>query len=130
RAGLTDGFSPLSPHPVRIELVGDEVESLRWFDRDSQRTLRQITHVHLHPVQETITTGARDVRARLREHADEVAFPTKATRKLIEQLEAGTVFVGMEGLLPAFHDDLVEPASYFPADTRWVIVDPDACRRV
>ena len=57
RGGVIDVYAPLAPHPVRIELFGDEVESLRWFDAESQRTLRQVDHVHLHPVRETITTG-------------------------------------------------------------------------
>ncbi len=130
RGGVIDVYAPLAPHPVRIELFGDDVESLRWFDAESQRTLRQVDHVHLHPVRETITTGASDVRSRLRQYADDIAFPTKATRKLIEQLEAGDVFVGIEGLTPAFHDTLVPPDAYIPADARWVIVDPDACRRL
>jgi transcription-repair coupling factor (superfamily II helicase) len=129
RGGVIDVYAPLAPHPVRIELFGDEVESLRWFDAESQRTLREVDHVHLHPVRETIPTGGSDVRTRLRAYADEIAHPTKATRKLIEQLEAGEIFVGIEGLVPAFHDELVSPAVYAPADARWLIVDPDACRR-
>jgi transcription-repair coupling factor (superfamily II helicase) len=129
RGGVIDVYAPLAPHPIRIELFGDEVESLRWFDAESQRTLRQVERVHLHPVRETITTGARDVRTRLREYADEIAHPTKATRRLIEQLEAGDVFVGIEGLTPAFHDEMVGPETYVPASARWLIVDPDACRR-
>ena len=129
RGGVFDVFAPLSPHPVRIELFGDEVESLRWFDAESQRTLRPIELVHLHPVRETINTGMRDVRQRLRDHADEIAYPTKATRKLIEQLEEGSVFVGIEGLLPAFHDEMVAPAAYLPPEARWLVIDPDACRR-
>ncbi|MEJ7598322.1 MAG: transcription-repair coupling factor [Kofleriaceae bacterium] len=129
RGGVIDVYAPLAPHPVRIELFGDEVESLRWFEAESQRTLRPIEWVHLPPVRETIATGSRDVRTRLREYADEIAHPTKATRRLIEQLEAGDVFVGIEGLTPAFHDTMVSPASYLPADARWIIVDPAACRR-
>ena len=129
RGEVIDVYAPLAPHPVRIELFGDEVESLRWFDEDSQRTLRAIDVLHLHPVRETINTGTRDVRTRLRDYADEIAFPTKATRRLIEQLEEGSVFVGIEGLTPAFHDELVAPKAYVPADARWVIVDPEACRR-
>jgi transcription-repair coupling factor (superfamily II helicase) len=130
RGGVIDVFAPLSPHPVRIELFGDEVESLRWFDAESQRTLRQIDRVHLHPVRETINTGAREVRQRLRDYAEEIAFPSKTTRRTIEQLESGEVFVGIEGLTPAFHDALVAPETYLPDDARWLIVDPDACRRV
>ncbi|MEO8704127.1 MAG: transcription-repair coupling factor [Kofleriaceae bacterium] len=129
RGGVIDIFAPLAPHPVRIELFGDDVESLRWFEAESQRTLRPVDWVHLHPVRETINTGTRDVRARIREYADEIAHPTKATRRLIEQLEAGEVFVGIEALTPAFHDAMVAPAAYIPNDARWLVVDPAACKR-
>ncbi|HTR52834.1 MAG TPA: transcription-repair coupling factor [Kofleriaceae bacterium] len=129
RGGVIDVYAPLAPHPVRVELFGDDVESLRWFDEDSQRTLREVDHVHLHPVRETIATGTSDLRTRLRAYADEIAHPTKATRRLIEQLETGGVFVGIEGLLPAFHDELVAPETHVPATARWLVVDPDACRR-
>src|SRR5450432_2026190 len=129
RGGVVDVYAPLASHPVRIELFGDEVESLRWFDAESQRTLRVVDRVVLHPVRETIVTGASDVRTRLREYANEIAFPSKATRRTIEQLETGSVFVGIEGLVPAFHDDLVSPAAYMPSDARWLIVNSDACKR-
>ncbi len=129
RGGVIDVYAPLAPHPVRIELFGDEVESLRWFDAESQRTLREVDRVVLHPVRETIVTGTSDVRTRLREYADEISFPSKATRRTIEQLETGSVFVGIEGLVPAFHDTLVSPVEYLPPDARWLIVDPEACKR-
>ena len=129
RGGVIDLYAPLAPHPIRIELFGDEVESLRWFEAESQRTLRTVEHVHVHPVRETITTGTRDLRTRLREYADEIAHPTKATRRLIEQLEQGDVFVGIEGLTPAFHDTMVAPSVFVPVEARWLVIDPDACRR-
>ncbi len=129
RGGVVDVFAPLAPHPVRIEMFGDEIESLRWFEAESQRTLRPIDAVHLHPVRETIATGESDVRSRIRTYADEIAFPSKATRRTIEQLESGALYVGIEALTPAFHDRLVPIADYVPRDARWLVVDPDACRR-
>jgi transcription-repair coupling factor (superfamily II helicase) len=129
RGGVVDVYAPLAPHPVRIELFGDDVESLRWFDAESQRTLREVDRVVLHPVRETIVTGASDVRGRIREYAEEIAFPSKATRRTIEQLETGSVFVGIEGLVPAFHDELVSPAAYMPADARWLIVNTELAKR-
>ncbi len=129
RGEVIDIYAPLAKYPVRIELFGDEVETIRTFDPESQRTLRAIDRIELHPVRETINTGTRDTKARIREHADEIAYPSKATRKLVEQLAANEVFVGIEGLTPAFHDEMVAPAEFVPADARWIIVDPDACRR-
>ena len=129
RGEVIDIYAPLAKYPVRIELFGDEVETIRTFDPESQRTLRAIDRIELHPVRETINTGTRDTKTRIREHADEIAYPSKATRKLVEQLAANEVFVGIEGLTPAFHDEMVAPADFVPAEARWIIVDPDACRR-
>src|SRR6202000_672645 len=73
RGGVIDVYAPLAAYPVRIELFGDEVESLRYFDPDSQRPLRDLDRVVLPPVRETIATGSSDVRARLRAYAEEIA---------------------------------------------------------
>ncbi|HEY4059605.1 MAG TPA: DEAD/DEAH box helicase, partial [Kofleriaceae bacterium] len=129
RGGVIDIYAPLARYPVRIELFGDDVETMKTFDPESQRTLRPVEQVILHPVRETVPTGTREVKARIREYADEISFPSKATRQTIEQLQAGEVFVGIEGLTPAFHDEMIAPLAYVPAGARWIVVDPDACRR-
>src|SRR6201999_336206 len=76
-----------------------------------------------------IVTGTSDVRGRIREYAEEIAFPSKATRRTIEQLETGSGFVGIEGLVAAFPDELVSPAAYMPADARWLIVNTELAKR-
>jgi transcription-repair coupling factor (superfamily II helicase) len=130
RGGVLDVFAPLLPYPVRIELFGDEVESLRLFDPQTQRTLREVPRVLLHPVRETIVTaagGLAAVKQRLRDVADHVAHPSKATRRLLEQLdEEGADFVGIETLTPAFHDQMSPAWTLVPETARWVVVDPDA----
>ncbi len=127
RGGVLDVFSPLLGHPVRLELFGDELESLRTFDVESQRTLREIDEIALPPVREVIETGAQTPRQRLRDHADALIHPSKATRKLIEQLEANPHFVGVHGLLPAFHDRLCSPLEYAAADSMIALCDPETC---
>jgi hypothetical protein len=90
RGEVVDVSAPLAPHPIRIELFGDTVESLRWFDAETQRTLRPVPVLHLHPVRETITTGSRDLRTRLavRRRIREGDASQSAAR-------AGEVFVGI-----------------------------------
>lgn len=127
RGGVLDVFSPLLGHPVRLELFGDEVESLRTFDVESQRTLREIDEIALPPVREVIVTGEQTPRQRIRDHADALIHPSKATRKLIEQLEANPHFVGVHGLLPAFHDRLCSPLDYAAAASRLILLDPETC---
>ena len=126
RGGVLDVFSPVLSHPVRLELFGDEVETLRTFDVESQRTLREIQEIALTPVREVIATGTQTPRLRLREHAEVLIHPSKATRRLIEQLEANPHFVGVHGLTPAFHDHMCSPLDYAPATATVVVIDPDA----
>lgn len=54
RGGIIDIYSPYHPNPVRIELFGDEIESIREFDQGSQRSLRNLDKVVILPaVEET-----------------------------------------------------------------------------
>jgi len=50
RGGLLDVFSPEAARPVRIELFGDTVESLREFDPNTQRSVRPLERVTLLPL--------------------------------------------------------------------------------
>ncbi|MFN8607983.1 MAG: transcription-repair coupling factor [Vulcanimicrobiota bacterium] len=58
RGGILDIF-PVTGDPVRIEFFGDDVESIRIFDRDSQRSLLQIPKVEILPAKETERQGKR-----------------------------------------------------------------------
>lgn len=56
RGGLVDFFSPGDEVPVRVELFGDEVDSIRQFDVSTQRTLNRIKQVALLPKREVPIT--------------------------------------------------------------------------
>lgn len=148
RGGVLDIYSPLYRYPVRIELFGDTVESIRLFDPETQRTLREISEVHLPPVRETILThglgqgesgdaidesrARTALRARILEVADAARHPSKGTRRVLEQIDNGEDFIGIDGLVPAFHDRLMplwQQRADDPAPTRWFFVDPDAILR-
>ena len=58
RGGILDIF-PVTGDPVRLEFFGDEVESIRIFDRDSQRSLLQIERVEILPAKESDHQGKR-----------------------------------------------------------------------
>ncbi len=125
RGSVIDIATPLLPYPVRVELDGDVVESLRLFDPGTQRTLRTIDRVELHPVRETIVTGGADWRTAIRDAADAVHHPSRATRQLLEQVTTGD-FVGIDVLTPAFHAAMAPVWTYAPAGATWLWWDPDA----
>ena len=126
RGAVIDVFPPVYKHPVRIELFGDEVESLRLYDAATQRTLRPIDKVALHPVRETVVTAGADTRSRLLAAADQAAYPSSKTRYLLEQIERGEDFFGSESLVPIFHACLGSFFDYLPSQAHVVVEDPVA----
>jgi transcription-repair coupling factor (superfamily II helicase) len=126
RGAVIDLYPPIYRHPVRLELFGDEVESIRLYDAATQRTLRPIREVHIHPVRETIRTEGADPRARLLEAADAAVYPSSKTRLVIEHVEAGESFFGIEALAPAFHAAMEPLGAYLPEDALFVVEDPAA----
>ncbi len=126
RGAVIDLFPSVYHHPVRLELFGDEVESIRLFDAATQRTLRQIDAVHIHPVRETVRTEGADPRGRLLAAADRAGLPSSRTRLLLEQVESGESFFGMEALAPIFHQALDSITAYLPDGALFVVEDPDA----
>lgn len=58
KGGIIDIFSPSSSLPLRIEFVGDEIESLRFFNPETQRSVELINEFSLSPVNELL--GERD----------------------------------------------------------------------
>jgi transcription-repair coupling factor (superfamily II helicase) len=126
RGAVIDLYPPVYRHPVRIELFGDEVESIRLYDAATQRTLRPLDAVYLHPVRETIPTAGADPRAKILAAADAAVYPSSKTRRLLEQIDEGELFFGIEALAPAFHAGMVPLFDYLPADALCVIEDPES----
>ena len=114
RGGVIDVFAPLYRFPLRIELYGDLVESIRFFDPVTQRTMRAVPEVYLHPVRETVLTRGHALKERLLEAGDHAHHPSSKTRALLDQIEKGEDFFGVEALTPAFHAQLVSLGDYLP----------------
>lgn len=49
RGGIIDLFSPLYDNPVRIEYFGEQIDTMRWFDADSQRSFANVDSVRVVP---------------------------------------------------------------------------------
>ena len=126
RGGVLDLFVPLYAYPVRVDFYGDLVESLRFYDPATQRSLRKITEVFLHPVRETILTEGHRLRERLLEAADLSGHPSARTRQMQEQIEAGEEFFGAESLTPAYHASMVSLREYLPSSPTFYLRAPVA----
>src|SRR3712207_6581372 len=56
RGGILDIYSPISSIPFRIELFGDEVDSIRSFNTESQRSIKKYKTMEIFPAKELILT--------------------------------------------------------------------------
>ncbi|HEX8135771.1 MAG TPA: CarD family transcriptional regulator, partial [Actinomycetes bacterium] len=118
RGGLVDFFPPGEDHPVRVELWGDEVDSIRAFAVASQRSLTELPEVTAWPCREVLLTDTE--RDRARQLAGE--FPT--ADDLLARVAEGLDVEGVEALLPLLFDDLRLLPDYLPGDAVLVLLDP------
>jgi transcription-repair coupling factor (superfamily II helicase) len=105
RGNIIDVFVPCAAQPVRMELVGDELESLRVFDPASQRSVKEIAEYVLCPARELILSPDRRVRAvrNIRARANELGLTASARNRLVEVLENGFISSINPLFLPLFH---------------------------
>ncbi len=113
RGGLIDLFPMGSPVPYRVDLFGDEVDSIRTFDPDSQRSLYPVPEVRLLPGREfPMDEEARAAfRARWREKME--GDPTKV--RLYKDIGTGIATAGIEYYLPLFFDGTATIFEYLGA---------------
>ncbi len=62
RGGILDVFPVTSDRPARIDFFGDEVESIRLFDPDTQRSTGAVDSITIPPARETLPTIANESR--------------------------------------------------------------------
>ncbi|HTQ08422.1 MAG TPA: transcription-repair coupling factor [Polyangiaceae bacterium] len=130
RGGVLDIWPAHLEQPLRAELYGDLVLSLKRFDPDTQRTLAEERAVWLPPAREAVLERdtVERARARLRTLCDDASYPSTKARALIDDLAFGRSFFGSDGYLPAFYE-LVPLLSYLPRGAAVVFDDPVAVAR-
>jgi transcription-repair coupling factor (superfamily II helicase) len=119
RGGLIDLFPTGAPLPFRIELFDDEVETIRVFDVDSQRTLYPVPEIRLLPAREfpLDEPGRNTFRRRYRE-----TFEGDASRnRLYKSVSQGSPPAGIEYYLPLFFDETATLFDYLPAGTELLL---------
>ena len=130
RGGIIDVFSPSRTHPVRIDLFGDDVESLHLFDPGTQRNTESLEDVFLLPAREIALTEAviHHAVSRIQEAAEALLIPTRKLHAILDDIENGLHFFGIESLLPIFHPDgLAAADAYLPQgdDVVYLLDDPE-----
>lgn len=113
RGGVIDIFPPMYAAPVRLEFWGDRLESIRYFDPETQRTTTHLKELSILPASETIMSDENMKRAR-------------SMGRLPGTGSEGGGFPGQEAWLNHFYPHLNTLFDYFPADGIIVPVEPSS----
>ena len=139
RGGIIDIFPMTEENPVRIELWGDDVDSIRLFDVSTQRSLKELEEVTLFPASETVLTVAEKEAgiAKIEKDAEkysekfrkqfktEEAFRiTESVRQFKERiLELSMSDSNVESYIKYFYDETVSLIDYFDTNSTLFILD-------
>jgi transcription-repair coupling factor (superfamily II helicase) len=119
RGALIDIFPMGAAEPYRIELFDDEIESIRSFDPETQRSQQPVEKVELLPGREFPLTenAAKDFRTRLRER-----FPIDIRRcPIYQDMKEGVTPGGIEYYLPLFFEQTATLFDYLASDALFVL---------
>ena len=116
RGALIDLFPMGSDQPFRIDLFDDEIETLRTFDPETQRSIDKVKSVKLLPAREfpLEKKAVTDFRGRFRERFD-VDF---RRCPIYQDLSTGITPAGIEYYLPLFFEETATLFDYLPQDTQ------------
>ncbi|WP_455016037.1 transcription-repair coupling factor [Kingella oralis] len=103
RGGIVDLFPTGSDTPYRIDLFDDEIDSIKTFDPDSQRTIAPVSEIRLLPAHEfpTDDEAQKIFRSRFREEIN--GNPNDAA--VYKAVSGGQFGAGVEYYLPLFFED-------------------------
>jgi len=121
RGAILDVWPPLQVRPIRIEMFGDTVESIRSFDVSSQRGRDPVHEAVILPVRE-VFFGADQIAA-AKKMLEPFASPRAA--ESLAAIERRFAFSGIEALIPWLFDGVLETAiDYLPPRAGIFRIDP------
>mgnify|MGYP006274726023 CR=1 FL=1 len=119
RGSILDLFPMGSEHPFRVELFDEEIESIRTFDPETQRSSEKVSGISLFPAREFPFDDAaiRRFRQKFRD-----LFPESAQGKILyQEVSKGVAPGGIDYYLPLFVDSTELLLDYLPSTTRIVL---------
>ena len=138
RGGIIDIFPLTEELPVRIELWDDEVDSIRLFDLESQRSVEQVDFITIYPATEmpllkkqkevgieAIKMEGERYQKELRAGGkiEESARIRSQTEELLEGLKEGWKIHGLDGYVQYFCEDSVSFLQYFNLEDTLIFLD-------
>ena len=130
RGGILDVFSPNYENPVRIELWGDEIDSIRFFDADSQRAIENVCSVRIIPVTEVLYSEKRreeiviELERRLKSAKHKNDEYANTLRQDIEGFKECSIFPSIDKYISLIYGEIPSLTDYFDKDTLAFVIDP------
>jgi len=115
RGGLIDLFPMGSPLPYRIDRMDEEIESIRTFDVDTQRSIYPVDEIRLLPAREFPFN--EDGRARFRGNFREKFEGDPSRSRIYKDVGKGVAPAGIEYYLPLFFEQTATLFDYLPSST-------------
>ena len=140
RGGIMDVFSLTEDNPWRIELWGDEVDSIRSFDAESQRSIENLEEITIYPAtevvlnKETIRQGIKAIEKEAQKSqkkfrdemkTEEGARVRQIAAELKDQLEEMEHIARAESFVRYFYKKTESLLEYLPENTLVVIDEPN-----
>ena len=115
RGGLIDLFPMGSAIPYRVDLFGDEVDQIRTFDVDTQRSIYPVNEIRLLPAREFPLDKIG--QHRFRESFRDTFEGDPAKSRMYKDVSSGLAPAGIEYYLPLFFEHTATVFDYLPANT-------------
>ncbi len=121
RGGVIDIYAMGATAPIRIELFGDQIETIRYFDPETQLSTEKINSFEVLPGSEIsmMDDAVRSLRQGIREHID--ADPRQNT--VYNEIDSGVIPNGAEYYLPLFFPDTNNLLEYLPSSSHLFVSD-------
>ncbi|GGI91667.1 transcription-repair coupling factor [Legionella impletisoli] len=121
RGSILDVFPMGSQTPFRIELFDDEIESLRRFEPESQRTIEKIEEIHILPARE-FPLNDESITCFRRAFREQFAV-NPSNCPIYESVSNGQFPSGIEYYLPLFFSETATLFDYLPSQARICLIE-------
>ena len=141
RGGILDIYPLTEEQPVRIELWDTEVDSIRTFDLESQRSIEQLDYVDIYPAAEIVLTKQQlqdgveklqkeekkfEKKLRDQMHTEEAYRIAGIIKELTEGISEGWKMGGLDAYLSYFSEETVSLLDYFDPKSSILFLDEPA----
>ncbi|MEZ4819449.1 MAG: transcription-repair coupling factor [Bdellovibrionota bacterium] len=135
RGDILDIFPPNQSNPLRLEFFGDELQTIRYFDTETQRTLehkdhKRLEYIEIMPTREIFYPPNPDrIIEKIKIHADHLGIAPPERREIQEAIAQKSDFAAMPKFFPFFYDTHTCLRDYYNDAFHLVWIDPFTCKQ-